>query len=93
MAGEMAGSHFSGGGGGGPKTAGKWAGKMAGQPKFGDFWAVRPFSRPFFGHFWDPEKVAAGHFAGHFPAIFGSGPVFHSVAGQPSPKSFRIFSI
>ena len=28
--------------------------------------------------------MAAGHFAGYFSAIFGFGPVSHSVAGQPS---------
>ena len=28
--------------------------------------------------------MAAGHFAGHFSAISGSGPVSHSVAGQQS---------
>ena len=34
--------------------------------------------------------MAAGHFAGHFSAIFGSGPVSHSVAGQPSRKAWAI---
>ena len=32
--------------------------------------------------------MAAGHFAGHFSAVFGFGPVSHSVAGQPS-RNFR----
>ena len=70
-----------------PKTAEKWpaaiswgdpkmAGKMAGQQKNTKFWLS--------GHFsviWGPPQEMA---AGHFSDIFGSGPVSHSVAGQPS---------
>ena len=78
MAGEMAGSQFLGGG----FQHGR---KMAGQLKFGDFLSIRPLAQQFFGHSGTPEM--AGHFAGHFSATFGSGPVCHSVAGQPSRKA------
>ena len=71
-----AGSHFSGV----FQNGRKMAGQIAGQLEFGDFLPVRPF----FGHF---GKMATGHFAGHFSASFGSGPVSHSVAGQPSLKN------
>ena len=73
----------------GSQNGRKVAGQIAGQLKFGDFLPIRPFgnARPFFGHFGTPpppREMAAGHFVGHFSAIFGSGPVSHSVAGQPS---------
>ena len=69
--------------------------KMAGQPKNHQILAVRPFSRPFFGHVGTPppRKMAAGHFAGHFSAIFGSRPVSHSVAGQPILKSLPLGAV
>ena len=81
----MAGGHFLGGG---SQNGRKMAGQMAGQLKFGDFLYARPFARPFFGHFGTPppQKMAAGHVEGRFSAIFGSGPVSHAVAGQPSRK-------
>ena len=37
--------------------------------------------------------MAASHFAGHFSAIFGSGPVSHSVAGQPGRNVYALFWI
>ena len=55
--------------------------KMAGQPKLGDFWLSGPFPGHFSAILRPPREMAAGHFAGHF-----SGPVSHSVAGQPSLK-------
>ena len=69
-------------GGGGPKKAQKIAGQIAGHAQNHQILAVRPF----FGHFGTPQKMAAGHFAGHFSAIFGSEPVSHSVAGRPGRK-------
>ena len=54
---------------------------MAGHPIFGQLLAVQPFARLFWA---PPLSGAAGHFSSHFSAIFGSGPVSHSVAGQPS---------
>ena len=62
------------------------AGQMAGQQSFGDFLHIRPFTRPFGPR---PGEMAVGHFAGRFSATFGSGPVSHSVAGQPSRKTYR----
>ena len=50
---------------------------LAGQPLSGYFSAILEPSR----------EMAAGHLAGHFSAIVGSGPVSHSVAGQPSRNS------
>ena len=63
------------GGGGGPKMAGQ----MAGHAENHQILAVWLFARPFFGLLGTPPKMAAGHFAGHFSAIFGSVPVSHSV--------------
>ena len=60
------------------------AGQMAGQPKFGDFLHARPFARPFFVHFRAPPPKWLPAVS---PAIFGSGPVSHSVAGQPCRES------
>ena len=37
--------------------------------------------------FWEDREMAADHFAGDSSASFGSGPVSHSVAGQPSLNS------
>ena len=50
-----------------PKSAEKWPSKWPDMQKFGDFLRIGPFARPF----WDPPLPgAAGHFAGHFSAIF-----------------------
>ena len=62
-----------------PKMAEKWLAKWpaanfgGGGPKMAEKWpGKRPFWTP-------PQKMAAD-----FPAIFGSDPASHSVAGQPS---------
>ena len=60
------------------------AGKWTDTPKNHHILAVQPFCRPFSGHFRDPPEKWLPAIS---PAIFGSGPVSHSVAGQPSLKA------
>ena len=78
----------------GRRNGRKMAGQMVGQPKIGQILAVRPSARPFFGHFGTPppEKWPPAIWpAAISPAIFGYGPISHSVAGQPNrnPKAKR----
>ena len=87
MAGEMAGSHFWGGVQKWPKN-GRAHGRIC---RNHQILVVQPFARHFSAILDPPQKMAAGHFPGHFSAIFGFVPVSHSVAGQPSRKSMVIF--
>ena len=67
---------------------------MAGQPKSGQILAVQPKFRPFFGHFGTPPKNGRRPIrAAISPTILGSGPVSHSVAGQPIRKTETSFCI
>ena len=86
MAGEMAVGHFSGGGG--PEMAEKWSDKWLDSQNLADFWLSSHLSGHFFGHFaTPPEKWPPAISPAISPAILGSGPVSHSVAGQPSRKT------
>ena len=78
---KMAGSHFLGRG---PKMAETWQGKGPDTQKITKFCCPTICPAFFLGIWSPPKKMAAGHFAGHFLAIFASGPVSHQLCSRPA---------